>query len=55
MVFSDFSLRNTRKESSLECIFIDDYATYLTFSLSFPGFSVIIKDFPEILTFFQIP
>ena len=42
-VFSNFSLSNSREKNLLQYIFICDYATYLTFSLSFPGFSSKIQ------------
>ena len=53
--FSNFSLRNSEENNSLEYISIDNYVTYSTFSLSFPGFFYKNSVFPEILTIFPIP
>ena len=48
-----------KRKHLLEYIFIGDYVTHFTFSLSFPDFCLkkiqISMSFPEVLTIFQIP
>ena len=43
------------EKSSLEYIFVDDYVTYFTFSLGFPGFSTKIKISLRFWQFFKFP